>query len=124
MSSSDTDVVSRESMAAEIQTALAAVSTAEVRDMIRRLSKYNLGVCVPHMHLARQDFAVLPHGMLQVEKKCVVSWAAREEVETSSGMVPVAWRWHDDGVTASATCWSYCSKSPDGSHDRVHDKVD
>lgn len=123
MSSVDTTAVSRSAMAPEIEAAIAAVSLPEVRDMIRRLSKYHLAVCVPHMHLSEQDFAVLPPGMLQVEKQCVVSWAARGETANASGMVPVAWRWEENGVTANATCWGYCAKTPDG-HDRVHDKVD
>lgn len=123
MSTVDSRAATRKAMDPEVEAAIAAVELPEVQEIIRRLSRHHLAVCVPHMHLPEQDFAVLPRGMLQIEMRCAVTWSARADVDDPGRMVPVAWRWEGDGVAASATCWSYCAKTLDG-HDRVHDKVD
>lgn len=115
-------ILGKRNMAPEIAAAIAAVSLPEVQDMIRRLSRFNLAVCVPHMHLPEQDFAVLQSGYVQIEKQCQVSWALRDQVEADSKMIPVAWRWEDDGVEASARCSSFCVPV-ENSHAKYHSSI-
>ncbi len=98
----------------EIVKALASIDHPEVQEMIKRLGEFNLGVCLPHMHLPDVDFATMPTDVVQVEKDCQVSWVARSALEALPGSVPVAWRWHDDGVHAAAKCSQVCARTDDG----------
>ncbi len=85
----------------ELATAQAAIALPEVQDMIRRLSAYNLGVCMPHMHDEKNGFQPLPEGTVQVEDRLKVSFVTQplhEEYYT------VAWRWSKDGVEGVAGC--------------------
>ena len=93
----------------EIESAFDAIKTKEVQDIIKQLAKFNLGVCVPHMHSSSFDFAALPEDVVQVEEDCKVSWVPRGGLETSPGAISVAWRWHDDGIHAAAKCIAVCS---------------
>ena len=60
-------VASNMTMAPEIAKAMQAIELPEVRDMLRRLAEYNLGICIPHMHRPDLDFDVLPPDTVQVE---------------------------------------------------------
>ena len=100
----------------EIENALASIDIPEVQEMIRRLAPFNLGVCVPHMHLPNIDFAPLPKDLVQVEEDCRVSWISRSKLEAMPESIPVAWRWVDDGVQAAAKCMSVCSPNPKKGH--------
>ena len=96
-------------IAPEIGNAFDAINTKEVQDIVKQLAKFNLGVCVPHMHSPSYDFAALPEDVVQVEEDCKVSWVPRGALESSLGAIPVAWRWHDDGIHAAAKCIAICS---------------
>ncbi len=77
-----------------------AVETPEVQRLIKELAKHNLGVYMPHMHLS-DDFQEQPAGVLQVEVKSDFVPAAQFK---ELGVLPVAWRWHEDGVIVSGSC--------------------
>lgn len=116
MSTTIASSAARLKISPEIRDALAAINTSEVQDIIKRLAKFNLGVCVPHMHLADIDFAPLPDDAIQVEEDCQVRWVSRSDVEAMPDSVAVAWRWLDDGVRAAAKCIAVCSPNPKKGH--------
>lgn len=82
-----------------MQRAQAAIETDEVREMVKRLADFNLGVCMPHMHPAPGEFVDLPPEMVAVERK--TEFVSHAEAE---GTLPVAWRWNDGVVTVARNC--------------------
>ncbi len=90
----------------DLQIAQAAIQLAEVQEMLRRLSKYKLGIFMPHMHAEQTgEFEVLPDGLVQVESGLTVSFHASEEVEQGSAQfMPVGWLWRGGKSTTSAAC--------------------
>ena len=104
----------------EIQRALDSVELPEVREIIKRLAQYNLGICIPHMHLPEVDFGILPSDMVQVEEDCHVRWVPRSQVDAMPESVPVAWRWVDDGITSAAKCIQTCTPNSQRGHQRGH----
>ena len=84
----------------------------EVQDLIRKLSLYGLGVCVPHMHReGSNEMLPLPRNMVQTETHLHISFCERDKVDPRQ--VPVAWQWDDDLRTIQ--CCSSC-QPPDGPH--------
>lgn len=92
----------------EIQTAIEAVNLPEIQEMLKKLSKYNLGICVPHKHgEITGGFEGLPPNEIQMENNLEVSFMDISEISKIQA-VPVAWRWQEDGINASAMCVSGC----------------
>lgn len=89
-----------------LQTAQKAIETEEVQEIIKQLAKYNLGVCMPHMHTEGNGFVELPKDMMQIEQKLVTSFVPASEVNPET-MIPVVWR-HVDGLVVSASSCKYC----------------
>lgn len=87
-----------------LQVAQKAIETEEVQAMITQLAKYNLGVCMPHMH--NSGFVELPKDMIQVERQLVTSFVHSSEVDQTT-MIPVVWR-YIDGLVVSASSCSMC----------------
>ncbi len=84
-----------------------AIQLPEVQEMMRKLSVYNLGVYMPHMHDEKTGaFQLLPEGMTQVEDDLKVSFQSVDPSDRS--FVPVAWVWQD-GPTPGATCKAICN---------------
>jgi hypothetical protein len=82
-----------------------AIQLPEVQEMMRKLSAYNLGVYMPHMHDEKTGaFQLLPEGVIQVEDDLKVSF---QSMDPDSSFVPVAWVWND-GPTPGATCKAIC----------------
>lgn len=111
----------------ELQLAQQAIQLPEIQDIIKVLSKYNLGVCMPHMHDSLNgDFLILPHDTVQVEGGLQVDFKKIEDVDLNNN-IPVGWRWQDDGVKASATCFQFCTEvetqSGNKSHYRQHGRA-
>jgi len=77
-----------------------AIATPEVRRLIEELGRYNLGVCMPHMHVSG-DFREQPADIVQVEERS--QFLAADEV-AELGTLPVSWRWHDGQVIVSGSC--------------------
>lgn len=91
-----------------LQVAQNAINQKEVQDMLKTLSKYNLGICMPHMHTDEEDFAILPENMLQVETNCYVTFE-KEGISLNDKSVPVSWRWSGNETTGSAKCNTICT---------------
>lgn len=77
-----------------------AIATPEVQRMIEELGTYNLGVCMPHMHVTG-DFREQPPDIVQVEGRS--DFLPAEEV-VELGTLPVSWRWHEGQVIVSGSC--------------------
>ena len=91
---------------AALRAAQAAMQSAEVQEMLRRLSAYGLGICMPHMHDANTgELQPLPNQFMQVEAGLEVSFQPTAEVtKQASRFLPVAWVWRDGGAMPSTVC--------------------
>ena len=89
-----------------LRTAQAAMQSAEVQEMLRRLSAHGLGICMPHMHDENTgEFQPLPDQLMQVESGLEVSFQPTAEIKTQAGrFLPVAWVWRDGMSMPSAVC--------------------
>ena len=89
-----------------LRTAQAAIQSAEVQEMLRRLSAHGLGICMPHMHDEETgEFQPLAHQLLQVEAGLAVSFQPAADIAKHAGQfVPVAWVWRDGMSMPSAVC--------------------
>ena len=85
------------------------INLPEVQEIMCKLSAYNLGIYMPHMHDEKTGaFQVLPAGMTQVEDNLRVSFQPVDHPdEPGRAFVPVAWFWRD-GPTPGIKCTSRC----------------
>ena len=83
-----------------------------MQDLIRQLSAYNLGVCMPHTHdEATGQFQVLPKGVSQIEDGLKVSFTSTEAVETDQErFVPVGWFWEANDSGGGLSTVQACVK--------------
>jgi len=109
----------------EFQQAQAAIDLPEIQQVLQTLAKYNLGICMPHMHNANGDFEILPSNMVQLEDDLQVSFVKDSEINQIKS-IPVAWQWYDDGIKAMARCVQHCvltsNQSGGEGHKRMHSK--
>ena len=94
--------VVRDEFPGSLQVAQQAIESDEVRDIMKKLAKYNLGVCMPHMHVRGGSFVDLPSGTVAVEDRPMFLPVAES---TEQGALPVAWRWHNEQVEAVGSCF-------------------
>ena len=89
-----------------LRTAQAAMQSAEVQEMLRRLSTHGLGICMPHMHDANTgEFQPLGRQLMQVESGLEVSFQPTAEIAAQAGrFLPVAWVWRDGMTMPSTVC--------------------
>ena len=89
-----------------LATSQAAIQSAEVQEMLRRLSAHGLGICMPHMHDKETgEFQPLASRFLQVEAGLAVSFQPAAEIAKHAGQfLPVAWVWRDGMSMPSAVC--------------------
>ena len=89
-----------------LRAAQAAMQSADVQEMLRRLSAHGLGICMPHMHDENTgEFLPLGRQLMQVESGLEVSFQATAEIATQAGrFLPVAWVWRDGMSMPSAVC--------------------
>ena len=89
-----------------MRTAQAAIDLPEVQDLLRRLSEYNLGIFMPHMHDERTgEFRPLPDDVMQVESGLEVSFQRTAEIAPQKDrFLPVAWLWRAGASTPAAAC--------------------
>jgi hypothetical protein len=108
----------------ELRTAQEAIQLPEVQEMMRKLSVYNLGVFMPHMHDDSGGFQPSSEKFIQVEKGMRVSFAPTEEVEKEQERyLPTGWVWNANLPTPMAVCKSACIKRPgDDMHYDGHEK--
>ncbi|MEP6876983.1 MAG: hypothetical protein ABI887_21695 [Burkholderiales bacterium] len=89
-----------------LRTSQAAIQSAEVQEMLRRLSAHGLGICMPHMHDENTgEFQPLARQFMQVESGLEVSFQPTAGIATHAGrFLPVAWVWRDGMSMPSAVC--------------------
>ena len=89
-----------------LRTAQAAMQSAEVQEMLRRLSTHGLGICMPHMHDENTgEFQPLARQLMQVESGLEVSFQTAAKIAAQADrFLPVAWVWRDGMTMPSAVC--------------------
>ena len=89
-----------------LRTAQEAILLPEFQEMLRRLSEYSLGVCMPHTHDERTgEFLPLEDEVMQVESGLAVSFRPAEEIAGQADrFLPVGWFWRAGASTPSAVC--------------------
>ena len=98
-----------------LRTAQAAIHLPEVQEMLCRLSEYNLGIFMPHMHDEQTgEFQPLPDNVMQVESGLEVSFQPTAEIANQTDrFLPVGWSWHAGATTIMAAC----EMAPEEGHD-------
>ena len=89
-----------------LRTAQDAMHLPEVQDMLRRLSKYQLGIFMPHMHdEATGQFQTLPEEVMQVESGMAVTFQSTGAIAGQMDrFLPVGWVWRDGTAKACSAC--------------------
>ena len=89
-----------------LRTAQDAIRLPEVQEMLRRLSEYNLGIFMPHLHDEQTGrFQPLPDDVMQVESGLQVSFQAAQEITSQiERFLPVGWCWRAGAPATSAVC--------------------
>lgn len=89
-----------------LRTAQEAIGLPEIQEILRRLSEYQLGIFMPHMHDERSgDFQALPDEVVQVESGLEVSFQSRRELEKQTDQfLSVGWVWRAGAATPVAVC--------------------
>lgn len=108
-----------------LRTAQDAMHLPEVQEMLEKLSKYQLGIFMPHMHDEKTgEFQLLDDDVMQVESGLQVSFKPTEEIlNQSDQFLPVAWFWHAGATSISAACEMVWDLSPDGTERRGKHKM-
>ena len=83
-----------------------AMHFPEVQEMLRRLSEYQLGIFMPHMHDEKTgEFKVLPDEVMQVESGLAVTFKRTEEIAGQADrFMPVGWVWRAGAATPASVC--------------------
>jgi hypothetical protein len=88
----------------ELQRAQKAIELAEVQEIAKKLSKYNLEIYMPHRHNELDgSFELLSNNEIQVENDLQVSFVPRQEFEKLNTL-QVGWTWKGDELTGSMSC--------------------
>lgn len=89
-----------------LRAAQDAMHLPEVQVMLERLSKYKLGIFMPHMHDEKTGgFQLLADDVMQVESGMKVSFKPTEEIANQSDQfLPVAWFWRAGATSIAAAC--------------------
>jgi hypothetical protein len=98
-----------------LRTAQEAIQLPDVREMLRRLSEYQLGVFMPHMHDDRTGaFNPLPDDVVQVESGLETTFRPTESIASQTGrFLPVGWVWRAGASAPSAVCEMVSEESAD-----------
>ena len=103
-----------------------AIGLPEVQQMLRRLSEYNLGIFMPHMHDEQTgEFRALPDDVMQVESALGVSFQATEEIaKHTDQFLPVGWTWRAGVSAPTAACEMVWEETPgDAARTAKHEMV-
>ena len=98
-------------MESMVQSAQEAIQKPEVLEMLQKLSKYRLGIFMPHMHPPEGGFIPLPDGVVQLEGDLKVEFVNEDDPALQSA-VPVGWVWDGKRLVAAANC--YCGGASHG----------
>lgn len=91
-----------QSLPEELKRAQEAMFLPEVQEMLKALSKYNLGIYMPHTHDEKTGgFQPLPSGITQVEDDLKVSFVPEQDCVAENGrsFVPVGWVYDAEAST-------------------------
>ena len=82
----------------ELRIAQEAIHLPEVQAMLQKLSTYNLGICMPHVHDDRTgDFLPRAKNVIQVETDLEVSFQPAQDVlDHPETHLPVGWVWQEE----------------------------
>ncbi|NOT39531.1 MAG: hypothetical protein HOP13_03480 [Alphaproteobacteria bacterium] len=105
-----------------LKTAQAAIQRPDVQEMLCKLSEYNLGIFMPHMHDAQTgEFHPLPDEVTQVESGLEVSFQPTEEIASQTArFLPVGWLWRAGASTAVAACEMFSEEGRGDADDVKH----
>lgn len=108
-----------------LKAAQDAMHLCEVQEMLERLSKYKLGIFMPHMHDENTGgFQPLADDVMQVETGLQVSFKPTEEIANQRDrFLPVAWLWRAGATSVSAACEMVWVQSPDETERRGKHKM-
>ncbi len=83
-----------------------ALNLPEVQDMLKRLSEFQLGIFMPHMHDEKTGaFQLLGDDVVQVESGLEVSFKTVKEIANHrDSFLPVGWLWRADQSAPVAVC--------------------
>jgi hypothetical protein len=97
-----------------LRTAQEAIHLPEVLEILRRVSEYNLGICMPHMQDERTGgFQPLADELMQVESGSAVSFRMAAEIAGQEDrFLPVGWFWRAGASTPSAVCEMVRAEGP------------
>ena len=89
-----------------LRRAQEAILRPEVQEMLRRLSEYQLGIFMPHMHDEKTgEFKVLPDDVMQVESGMEVTFKRTDEVAGQANrFLPVGWVWRAGAASPASAC--------------------
>lgn len=90
-----------EEMHPDIYKAVNSIKNPRVQELVEELSRYGLGVCVPHAHDERGRFIPLEKGMASYEERLSVEFRSVKERE--EGYLSVGWRWDHESNSPSVT---------------------
>ena len=119
--------VSQPGLPKSLRSAQDAILLPEVQNMLRKLSEYQLGIFMPHMHDGRSDaLRPLPDALTQVESGLEVSFQSAEEIARQTDQfLPVGWFWRAGAATPSAVCKMVRGQAPvDAGHALKHEMLD
>ena len=83
-----------------------ALNLPEVQDMLKKLSEFQLGIFMPHMHDEKTGaFQLLGDDVVQVESGLEVSFKTAKEIANQrDSFLPVGWFWRADQSTPVSVC--------------------
>lgn len=89
-----------------LKRAQEAMYLPEVQQMLRRLSEYQLGIFMPHLHdETTGEFKVLPDEFMQVESGLAVTFKRTEEMASDADcFLPVGWVWRAGAAAPASVC--------------------
>ena len=106
MTVADVSRSTKQGLPPALKSAQAAMQLPEVQDMLRRLSAFQLGIFMPHLHDDRTgEFQPLPDEVTQLESGRTVSFERLEDIaRRTESYLPVGWRWCAGASTVAAVC--------------------
>jgi hypothetical protein len=99
-----------------LRTAQDAIHLPEVQAMLQKLSEYQLGIFMPHMHDEQTgEFQPLPVEVMQVESGLAVSFKPTADILSHGDrFLPVGWVWRDGAPMPVTACEMVWDEAQDG----------
>jgi hypothetical protein len=79
----------------EIEEAANNINQPRIHEIMKELSRYGLGVSVPHAHDENGNFIRLEKGMVSLEENLNVSFHSSKDV-SNENYLTVGWRWDSE----------------------------